>query len=522
MSGDVEGPLNYRGQKVLYLDPENEHWDSTRPWFKIPREQQTCRRCYSDCHETKECKLKHETCSREDCGLRNHHPLVCRLRRPDYKASPVPKKDQSTNRGASRAEAVSESWREANQRDMGSIDALRDKISELKEGLTAAAPKPEKAEWEKMLDRLRYVLTEEEKREYSVLVEKAAKERDVDLMQLILHRVTASRSGSPQTSFVARERAGGIVAINLSWRDAMARTCIWVLLVLFIYYYTGVLSAISWEWYIMYIYARGVYFTCVVDPEWDNWCYSNFHRMAFVCVFYVANCMLALSIFRFYRTPKLSMSQFLVEHRFDLLPAPRGPEHDVNNRHPIFRYGKTLEAAEPVVVSHQVVLYVNGRSPRSLFWKWTQALFDGDSWRKLLHLRRRSGFQYEEFFWVPVETHEVRGFKNLDHRLKVRGGRITNLEDVLIPVGPNIDSVTIDRTRFDALCRIPNIAAARTWDDMMRNVEVAVRTANWEAENWRAYDPQSSINLVNLCAYRWLSSLQSTRKVLRNDVQWNF
>lgn len=216
------------------------------------------------------------------------------------------------------------------------------------------------------------------------------------------------------------------------------------------------------------------------------------------------------------------MSWFLVEHHFDLLPSTRGPEHDVNNRHPIFRYGKTLEAAEPVVVSHRVRLLVNGRSPRSLFWKASHALFDGDSWKKFLHLRRREGYQYEEFFWVPVEAHEVRGCKNLDHCLEVRGGKISNLEDVLMLVGPNIDSAVVDRTRFDALCRIPNIAAAKNWDDMTRNVEVAVRTANWEAENWRAYGPESSINLINLCAYRWLSSLQSTRKVLRNDVRWNF
>lgn len=518
----VEGPLNYRGERVVYIDPENQHWDSPRPWFKIPREEQKCRRCYSDMHETKDCKHAHELCSREGCGMRNHHPLVCRTRRPDYLASPVAKKDKSTNRGASANDQTNESWRNTHQQDQGSIDALREKISELKETLVSQEPKPEKADWEKMLDRLRHVLNDEEMKKHKELVDRAAAERDVDLMQLILHRITASRSGSTQTSFVARERAGGFVVINLTWRDAMARTCMWVLLLLFLWYWTGLLSRLYWEAWVNLNHVPGLYYTCLMDPDWDPWCGTRLMKTCFMVTCWVMHIVLARRIYLKYRAPKISISQFLVEHHFDLLPAPRGPEHDVNNRHPIFRYGKTLEAAEPTVVSHKVTLYVNGRSPRSLFWRTLQALTDGDSWRKFLHLRRRSGFQYEEFFWVPVEPHEVRGYKNLDHCLKVRGNRITNLEDVLMPVGPNIDSVVVDKTRFDALSRIPNIAAAKTWEDMMRNVEVSVRTANWEAENWRAFDPQSSINLTNLCAYRWLSNLQSTRKVLRNDIQWNF
>ncbi len=473
-------------------------------------------------HEQKECKLTHSFCERPGCNLRNHHPVVCNKRRPgNTTASPVPekeKKDPATNRGASAANKINSSWRETDSQKSGTIDSLRELVSDLKRQIIEGpTEKPEKAEWEKMYDRVKRTLTDSELEEHGDQLGRAKVEGDMDKMQLILHRVTAARSGRPLSKFTARERAGGFVIIHLTWAEIMFRVCLLAVPYLYAFYRVWGIYKTSY----MYLLSYG-------------WIYEHPWNMFYVCStfnllfwFYVHTIPLQLLLLFvtskvFFSQPKISMSMFLVEHEFEVLPSPEGPEHDVNNRHPIFRYGKTLEAAQPALISHTVNLYVNGRSPQSWYLRWYHAVMDGLAWRKFLRIRRQKGFQYEESYWVPVKTHEVYGFKNLQHRLHVKNGRIVNLEDVLVPVGPNLDSVVIDQTRFDAISRIPNIAAAKTWDDMMRNVEVAVRTANWEAENWRAYDPEASMNLTNLCAYRWLSSVQSTRKVLRSDVQWSF
>lgn len=507
---------------MLVVDPENPFWDSDRPWHQIPRAEQKCRRCYSDMHVQKECKLAHEFCQRPGCNLRNHHPVVCNSRRPGKNvASPVPekeKKDASVNRGAASASKINSSWRETDAQKSGTIDGLRELVSDLKRQIIEGpTDKPEKAEWEKMYDRVKKTLTDAELEEHGAMLARAKIEGNTDQMQLILHRVIASRSGRPLSEFTARERAGGFVVIHLTWAEIMFRTCLWVAAYLCLlprvweHYKSSYMYLVPYEW--------------IYDHPWNLFYIpSTYHLLLWFYIHTVPLQLLflVLSNILLYKKPKISMSMFLVEHKFVVLPCPAGPEHDINNRHPVFRFGKTLEAAQPAMISHTVNLFVNGKSPAKWYLRWYHALMDGLAWKKFLRLRRPKGFQYEESYWVPVDNNQVYGVKNIQHHLRVRHGRITNLEDVLAPVGPNLDLAVIDQTRFDAISRIPNIAAAKTWDDMMRNVEVAVRTANWEAENWRAYDPEASMNLTNLCAYRWLSSVQSTRKVLRSDVQWSF
>lgn len=332
---------------------------------------------------------------------------------------------------------------------------------------------------------------------------------------MIMHRIMAARARVPgNESFTAYEHTFGFHVIQVRGVELAKRVFFFSCFAFFQFCVIMGLTAPTYECGFRY----GMSFE-------DRYCNiaSDGHPLVRAVALALSLAAFLVFLWRVGLTKSWWSGEFLVKHTFTLEQADPVLEvaNDLNNRHPMFRFGKTLEAAHPKVVKHDVTFHIPAIRPRSFYVNPLQLLSDWLLW-KFLSSDPRS-FQLAHQFWRPVPAASVRGVVNIDHTFSPDPRCHSSELPLIFPgLGPSVEAKVIDETRFTAFSSLPNIAASKTWDDMCRNVEIAVKTCNWTAENWRAFGPEAPIALTNLLAYRWLSATFESRRVLRYDHKWAF
>ena len=506
-----------QGQKILYRDPRNPLWDSTRPWHAIPRAEQKCKRCYSDMHEQRNCPLTHAFC--DACPKKNHHPAVCYATRPQVPAQSGTgqKREAPTNRGAAAATAVGLSVLKTSAWDSAGEEASRQVLEEKVETAIAklTQKKTEKSDYEKQFDHLNAFMSSSEHDLYDNWLNLAFNREDGPAMDMIMHRVMAGRSRVPDPEdFVAYEHTAGFYVIQVTGVELAKRIFLFSIVALMQFCVVMGITGAAYECGPRY----GMSFE-------DRYCKIVHDGHPHMRVFGLVSSLIVFLLFlwRVGITKAWWFGEFLVKHTFSFERADPVLEiaNNVNNRHPMFRFGKTLEVALPKVVRHDVAFHIPALRPRTIYANPFQLLSDWLLWKFLSHDPR--SFQLDHQYWRPVPASTIRGVKNLNHVFSADPRSHAHELALIFPnLGPSVEAKLIDSTRFDAFSSLPNIAASKTWDDMCRNVEIAVKTCNWTAENWRVFGPDAPIALTNLLAYRWLSPTFESRRVLRHDHRWAF
>lgn len=512
----MQQPLNVQGTKVLFKDPQNPSWDCDRPWYKIPRAQQTCTRCYSSNHVQATCPLPHAFC--DSCTIKNHHPAVCYQRlAPEQRPILAPSRAATTNRGAAAATAVGQSVLKTQSWDQAGEEASRlvieEKVQNAIEKLTKA--KPEKSEFEKRFEHIHAYLSSSEHDEYDNLLNQALNRQDIGAMEMIFHKVVAARSSVDRKhDFSVYEHTYGMYVQQLSVTRALLRLFICGFVLTLLSFVVLLLTSPTHT--CVPVYGRSEPGECVQAT-------TGYPKLMWLWLILMP---LVFGTF-LYRTGIHKiwwLGEILVKHSFSLVKADAilTIASSVNNRHPMFRYGKTLESACPMEIKHDVSFYIPARRPLTWYVNMFQLISDWMLWK--FYLRPHPGsIQLDHQFWRPVQTKNVRGLKNLHHVLSADPrAQAHQLSDLFPNLGPSVEGRVIDLTRYDAFSSLPNIAASKSWEDACRNIEIVVKTCSWTAENWRIFGPDAPSALSNLLAYRWVATTFESRPILRHDLKWAF
>lgn len=511
-------PLNQPGMKVLFVDAANPAWDCEVPWFKIAPDARKCKRCYSSNHSVKDCGLRRENvCS--ICGMGNHHRAVC-MKQPGATQPPVlekDRKDPETNRGAKRGALMEQSLRNTSTMEAAGIDALKDKINELKDQILSTPKEPvEKSPLQRAYEALMKSMTEREKVEFGPRANDHYSRGDIDGLDMLGHVISGQRCDVRRDrSFDVFESTFGVFYVNLTVLEIKKRYLIFFLIYVFCF--------------LVILGVTSPYYSCSERLGYnfeDRRCHPldpGYPEIRFWALIIELGLAL-LAFFRINLNRAHYVGELLVKHTltFHEVGIVEAVAHDVNNRHPMFRYGKTLEAAHPMRAQHDLQFYIPVARPGlrgPYLFDWINNFL---LWR--LFSKKHAGcIQEAHDFWRPVPTHAIRGVVNISHQFSSDPRNHANELAMFFPnLGPSVEGRVFDVTRFDAFSSLPNIAASKTWDDMCRSVEIAVKTCNWTAENWRFYDSESPVSLTNLLAYRWLSTTYAARRVLRRDSKWAF
>lgn len=236
-------------------------------------------------------------------------------------------------------------------------------------------------------------------------------------------------------------------------------------------------------------------------------------------------CSFLLSVYRVWSVTHVKLQKIMAKHHFHLVPLDPVDlaVWQVNNRHPSLRYGRTLEASEPRRVEHWIQFHVPRSRGFGYFTGISTLIVD---WFSAFWLSAEGvgpGFQEADDFWCPVPANTVRGLKNSYHRFSTARGCPREAREIFGTfIGPNLDGKIVDNMKFDAFTRQASIIGCDSFEKMAKNVELAVKTANWSAENWRASDPASAMVLMNLTAYRWLAVVHDAHPKVREDIKWSF
>lgn len=448
----------------------------------------------------------------------NHHSAVCMKNMPSGEAPPRPRewKTAEANRGSKRDSLIEESVKHTSTIEAAGIDALKDKIEELKEQIESQKPPKEPSDIEKDHERLTLLLCEDERLFFQPKIDAALAHRDRDQMKMIEHMIQMRRTKTRrQKDFSVLEHTFGFVAIPRTSTQLAVMICF----AAFVFFYGCCLIMGFTSPYYTCGYHYGVGFEDRICKPVDAG--KPDLRRALILVWSVV-ALIASTWINVWT--KFFVGELLVKHTFSFNEVSLVDLvcHDINNRHPMFRYGKTLEKAHPMRVQHDVQFFMPAlRRPLAsdYIFSWLRDML---IW-KILGESTVGCFQEAHQFWRPVDTHAVRGPLNLNHVFSVNPRDHANQLGMFFNnLGPSLEGCMVDVTRFDAFSSLPNIAASKTWEDMTRNVEIAVKTCNWTAENWRFYESETPMALTNLLAYKWLATLYRARRVLRHDYSWAF
>lgn len=231
------------------------------------------------------------------------------------------------------------------------------------------------------------------------------------------------------------------------------------------------------------------------------------------------------SIYRLWSVTHVRLNKIMAKHvfKFEKLSPVDLLAWQVNNRHPSLRYGKTLEVSEPRLVKHKIRFFVTRSRNYGFFVGISTLVVDllCEFW--LRAEGNGPGFQEADDFWTRVPATAIRGTKNAYHRFSGKNGKPREAREIFgSALGPNLDGKVIDFMKFNAFCRQASIVGCDGFEKMSRNVELAVKTSNWSAENWRASDPSSAMVLMSLTAYQWLAVVHDANPKVRDDIKWSF
>jgi hypothetical protein len=508
--------LNKPGERVLYLDDYNPFWDCELPWHQVPRAEQKCRRCYSSNHIKKDCKVPHETlCSY--CKAGNHHSVVCMRRHAGRPVAPnqKEKKDPETNRQAVAAELVRASIAETDEQDLAQIQAQEQRIQDLIQQVTERLVEPkEKSDREKLFDEINTMIKPDEENFRNMLREAREYGQMDDLIFILLKLKEKRTQVKTNRDFSVFELTAGIQVVPLKQSQKLVRL---LAICLYLTITTGLI-----------LFFSGATVRCTDAHQFyheDRICKSTHPGFPFqrALLIFFNFLLLLITVYRRGVNRIFEFGEILVRHNFNFLELTDVEllNYNTNHRHPLMRYGKTLEPVLPMRITHTVDFFVPGRRPLSWHPNILAVALDWITW-KILETQKPI-FQMFHEAWTPVKPHALRGIVNAHHTFsKFPNLHTSEMGMFFQNLGPNVNQVIVDCTRYDAFSTLPNISAAKDWEAMARNVEVALKTCNWTAENWRAFGPEMSSALSNLLAYRWLAVTQFARRTYRADVDWAF
>lgn len=275
--------------------------------------------------------------------------------------------------------------------------------------------------------------------------------------------------------------------------------------------YASILRFLNWYWFDPDAVLK---ITC--QPVIEN-------RVKWVMAW--AACSVLLSVYRFYCVTHVKLHKIMIKHHFDLekLDPVDLVAWQVNNRHPSLRFGRTLEASEPRRIRHKIHFFVTRTRSFGYFVSISTFIVDALTSFWLSIEGQGRGFQEADDFWVHVPATAVRGLKNTYHRHTTETGIPSEVRESFgSAVGPNLDGRVIDFTKFNSFSRQASVIGCDGFEKMAKNAELAVKTANAYAENWRASEPNSAMVLMSLIAYQWLAVVHEANPRIRDDIKWSF